>query len=299
MRESFLVFGAPAIDDEEIEAVTKVLRSKWIGQGPQVAEFEQRFASYRKSPYGVAVNSCTAALQLSLVASGVQPGDEVITTALTFCATANAIINIGAKPVLVDVDAETFNLDAERISAAVTPRTRAVIPVHFAGRMCDMEAIQAVVREHQLKIIEDCAHAIESHDDQGNAGTFGDFGCFSFYATKNVTCGEGGMILCKRQADALRLRRLALHGMSKDAWKRMAEPSKLFYAVEEIGFKFNMTDINAAIGIVQLAKVERSWRRRDEIWHRYIDAFQDLPMTLPAKDEAHTRHARHLRSIAG
>ena len=297
MRNSFLVFGAPCIDDNDIQAVSDVLESKWIGQGPKVQEFEKAFADYKQSPHAIAVNSCTAALQLALKVAGVEPGDEVITTALTFCATANAIVNVGARPVLADIDSRTHNLNPDDVLSRITSRTRAIVPVHFAGRACDMTSLMEIAKEHDLKIVEDCAHAIEATWQGQQAGTIGDFGCFSFYATKNMTCGEGGMILCEDEADAARMRKLALHGMSRDAWKRMADPKYIKYAVDEIGFKFNMTDISAALGVSQLVKLETRWTRRNEIWQTYMRAFADLPVELPANDEEGCRHARHLFTV--
>lgn len=296
-KEDFLVFGAPAIEDAEIEEVVDSLRSGWLGTGPKVARFEEAFRQYKDAPYAVAVNSCTAALHLSLIAAGIGPGDEVITTPLTFCATVNAIIHAGGTPVLADVDPVTMNISAEEIEKAVTRRTKAILPVHFAGRSCDMDAICTIAAEHDLKIIEDCAHAIETEYHGKKAGTFGDFGCFSFYVTKNVVTGEGGMVLCKREEDAARIKTLALHGMSKDAWKRFSDEGYRHYYVTECGFKYNMMDLQAALGLHQLARVEKNWRRRREIWRQYNRAFQDLPITLPAAPAPDTRHGLHLYTI--
>jgi len=297
VRNNFLVFGAPLIGEEEIAAVSEVLRSRWIGQGPRVKEFETRFAAYKSSPYAVAVNSCTAAIQLALLVADIRPGDEVITTPLTFCATVNAILHAGGRPVLADVDPLTQNIDPVAIAAAIGPRTRAIVPVHLTGRMCRMGEIMDLARQHGLCVIEDCAHAIESTSVEGRAGTIGDFGCFSFYATKNLTCGEGGMVLCKTSEQAERLSRLGLHGMSRDAWKRFEGVKHMDYAVEEIGFKMNMTDIDAAIGLVQLQRIEAGLKRRYEIWQDYMAAFESLPIGLPAPIEPDGRHARHLFSV--
>ncbi|MHC4767935.1 MAG: DegT/DnrJ/EryC1/StrS family aminotransferase, partial [Planctomycetota bacterium] len=269
----FLVFGAPAIGEDEIDEVIDSLRSGWLGTGPKVAQLEEDFAAYQCAPHAVAVSSCTAALHLGILVAGLEPGDEVITTPLTFCATANAIIHAGATPLLADVDPRTMNIDPAAIEAAITPRTRAIIPVHFAGRPCDVAAIRDLATRHELVVIEDCAHAIETRYNGDAAGTFGDFGCFSFYVTKNVTTGEGGMILARSAEDAARLRTLALHGLSADAWRRFSDDGFKHYYVTEPGFKYNMMDLQAAIGIHQLRRVEANWRRRGEIWARYQQAF--------------------------
>ncbi|NCU00297.1 DegT/DnrJ/EryC1/StrS family aminotransferase [Candidatus Macondimonas diazotrophica] len=297
MRERFLTFGAPLIGEAEIDEVVDSLRSGWLGTGPKVARFERDFAAYKGVEQAVAVNSCTAALHLSLLAAGLAPGDEVITTPLTFCATVNAILHAGATPVLADVDPVTFNLDPAAVAARITPRTRAVLPVHFAGRPCDMGALMALAEHHDLRVIEDCAHAIESRYDGRPVGTIGDFGCFSFYVTKNVVTGEGGMILTRRTEDAARLKTLALHGMSHDAWRRFSDSGYRHYQVVECGFKYNMMDLQAAIGLHQLARVEASWQRRRAIWARYQAAFADLPVIRPAEPDPQTRHAHHLYTL--
>lgn len=296
-KENFLVFGAPALGDEEIAEVVASLKSGWLGTGPKVARFERDFAAYAQAPHAAAVNSCTAALHLSLLAAGLQPGDEVITTPLTFCATVNAILHAGARPVLADIDPHTMNIDPRRVEAAITPRTRALLPVHFAGRPCAMDALTAIAARHRLKLIEDCAHAIETEYHGRKAGTFGDFGCFSFYVTKNIVTGEGGMVVTRREEDIARIKILALHGMSKDAWKRFSDEGYKHYQVVEAGFKYNMMDIQAAIGIHQLQRIEPFWRRRQEIWARYNAAFADLPVTPPAAPEPDTRHALHLYTL--
>ncbi len=296
-KNNFLVFGAPAIEDAEIAEVVASMKQGWLGTGPKVARFEEAFKQYKNAQYAAAVNSCTAALHLSLVAAELNAGDEVITSALTFCATVNAIIHAGATPVLADVDAVTMNLDPNQVEAKITPKTRAIIPVHFAGRPCDMDALLDVAARHRLQIIEDCAHAIESEYHGRQTGTFGDFGCFSFYVTKNVVTGEGGMVLARRAEDIARIKVLALHGMSKDAWRRFSDEGYKHYQVVAAGFKYNMMDLQAAIGIHQLQRVERYWQRRREIWSRYQQAFADLPIVLPAEPEPATRHAYHLYTI--
>jgi dTDP-4-amino-4,6-dideoxygalactose transaminase len=293
----FIVFGAPRIEQSEIEEVVRCLESGWIGTGPRVAQFESEFASYKGVTSAAAVSSCTAAMHLSVLAANLSAGDEVITTPMTFCATVNAIIHAGATPVLADIDPRTMNIDLMQIEARITPRTKALLPVHFAGRPCNMDALADITARHGLKVIEDCAHAIETEYHGRRAGTFGDFGCFSFYATKNVTTGEGGMVLTRSEEDLARIKMLALHGMSKDAWKRFSDEGYKHYYVVETGFKYNMMDLQAALGIHQLRRVESNWQRREQIWKTYNEAFADLPLDLPAEPDPETRHAYHLYTI--
>jgi dTDP-4-amino-4,6-dideoxygalactose transaminase len=299
MGKDFIVFGAPALGEEEIAEVVDSLRSGWLGTGPKVARFENEFAHYKGASEScvAAVNSGTAALHLSMVAADLKPGDEVIAPAMTFCATINAIIHAGLTPVLADVEPDTMNIDPVAIAARITKRTRAIVPVHFAGRPCDMEAIMAIADRHHLIVIEDCAHAIESECKGRKAGTFGRFGCFSFYVTKNVVTGEGGMVLAKEQKDIERIKVLALHGMSKDAWRRFGDAGFKHYQVMECGFKYNMMDLQAAIGIHQLARIEYNWRRRQTIWKCYQDAFGDLPVVRPTEPAPDMRHAYHLYTM--
>jgi len=298
-RKNFLVFGSPSIGEEEIAEVVDTLESGWLGTGPKVAHFESAFAEYKgvTPTHAAAVNSCTAALHVSMIAADLKPGDEVITTPLTFCATINAIIHAGATPVLADINPHTFNIDPSAIEARITPRTRAILPVHFAGRACEMDTIMALAERYHLTVIEDCAHAIETEYKGDKAGTFGDFGCFSFYVTKNVVTGEGGMVLAKREDKISRVKMLALHGMSKDAWHRFGDAGFKHYSVIECGFKYNMMDLQAAIGIHQLARVETNWQRRQAIWNRYQQAFADLPVTRPVEPEPDTRHGYHLYTL--
>lgn len=289
-----MVFGSPLIGKDEIDEVVDSLKSGWLGTGPKVTQFEQDFKKYKNCDYAVSVNSCTAALHLSLLAAEIRPGDEVITTAMTFCATVNAIIHAGATPVLADIDRKTLNIDPKDIERKITSRTRAIIPVHFAGYPCDMDSICSLAEKHHLQIIEDCAHAIESEYHGKKTGTFGGFGCFSFYVTKNVVTGEGGMIITGNEAAAARLKRLALHGLSSDAWKRYSDDGYKHYYVEEAGFKYNMMDIQAAIGIHQLKRIEENWHRRKTVWMTYNEAFRDLPVVLPNIPDSKIKHAYHL-----
>lgn len=296
-KNRFLVFGAPAIEEAEIQEVVASMESGWLGTGPKVAQFERDFGSYKGADHAAAVSSCTAALHLSILTAGMEPGDEVITSPMTFAATVNSIIHAGATPVLADVDPVTMNIDPARVEGAITPKTRAILPIHFAGRPCEMDALLEIASRYDLKVIEDCAHAIETEYRGRKAGTLGDFGCFSFYVTKNVVTGEGGMVLARDEEDAARIKVLALHGMSKDAWKRFSDEGYKHYQVVEAGYKYNMMDLQAAIGIHQLQRVESYWRRRREIWDRYNEAFADLPVGLPTAPEPETRHAYHLYTL--
>ena len=232
-----------------------------------------------------------------MLAVDVGPGDEVITTPLTFCATVNAIIHTGATPVLADVDPRTMNIDPDQVRRVITPRTKAIVPVHFAGRPCEMDALCEIAKTYQLTIIEDCAHAIETAYKGRSAGLFGDYGCFSFYVTKNITTAEGGMILTREQRNAARIRTLALHGMSQDAWRRFSDEGYNHYRVVEAGFKYNMTDLQAAIGLHQLRKVTKFWKRRQELWRYYERALADLPISLPEGPAPDTVHGYHLYTI--
>jgi len=296
-KDNFLVFGSPCIEQPEIDEVVASMKAGWLGTGPKVAQFEADFSAYLGAGYAAACNSCTAALHLSLVALGLKPGDEVITTPLTFCASVNAIIHAGCTPVLADIDPRTQNIDPECIRKKITKRTKAILPVHFAGRPCDMDSIMAIAREHDLKVVEDCAHAIETTYKGQHAGTFGDFGCFSFYVTKNVCTGEGGMVMARNEEDIQNVKVLGLHGMSADAWKRFSDDGYKHYQVVHAGFKYNMMDIQAAIGIHQLKRVEEYYVRRCEIWDMYQEAFKPLPVGQPSPDEPNTRHARHLYTL--
>jgi dTDP-4-amino-4,6-dideoxygalactose transaminase len=297
MRDSYLIFGQPLIEEPEIEEVVKSMRAAWLGTGPKVAQFEQLVAEYKGVEHAVAVNSCTAGLHLCCVALGLGPGDEVLVPAMTFCATINAVIHAGATPVLVDVEADSFNMDPEDIRRKITPRTRAIMPVHFAGRSCKMDEISMIAREHKLRIIEDCAHAIETEFHGRKAGTWGDCGVLSFYATKNIVTGEGGMVFTNDASIAARIKRLALHGLSQDAWNRFSDDGYKHYEVVEIGFKYNMMDLQAAIGLHQIARVDHYWQRRLKIWNQYNSAFAGLPVQIPAPFELQTRHALHLYTL--
>lgn len=297
VREGFLVFGSPCLEEPEIEEVVATLRSGWIGTGPKVGRFEEAFRQYIGAKHAVALNSCTAALHLSMLAAGIGRGDEVVTTPMTFCATANAILHCGATPVFVDVDRETQNIDPAQVESAVTSRTKAILPVHFAGRPCDMTRLERIARARGLLLVEDAAHAIESSYRGRKIGTIGDLTCFSFYVTKNLVTGEGGMVATGRAELAAKIQMLGLHGMSHDAWKRHSDAGFRQYEVLFPGYKYNMTDIQASMGLHQLPRLERYRTRRVEIWRRYDEAFADLPCHTPAPAETDTTHARHLYTL--
>lgn len=298
MSNDFIVFGSPVIGPEEIEAVTATLRTCWLGTGPRTKEFEQAIAEYTGAKHAIAVSSCTAALHLSLLALDIGPGDEVITTPMTFAATANSIVHTGATPVFVDCDRDTLNLDPAGIEAALTERTKAILPVHFAGRAIAVDEILAIAAKHDLRVIEDAAHALETRYKGRTIGTMGgSTACLSFYVTKNITTAEGGMLLTNDEETARKARVLSLHGLSADAWSRYSDEAPKHYEVVVPGYKYNLTDIASSLGLVQLRRVEPWLLRRDEIWARYDEAFADLPITTPAPVEAETRHARHLYTL--
>lgn len=277
MRDSFLPFASPLIGEEEIQGVLDCLRSGWLTTGLRVNEFETKFAQYIGCKHAVAVNSCTAALHLALEAASIGPGDEVITSPMTFTATAAVVKHLGAKTVFVDCEPETLNIDPGAIERAITTHTKAIVPVHFAGQACDMDPILAVAQEHKLAVVEDAAHAIPARYRGRKIGTLGDMTCFSFYATKNLTTGEGGMVTTDRDEFAERIRLMALHGMSRDAWKRYTQGGAWSYEVLAPGYKCNLTDVAASIGLPQLSRCDAFHQRRLEIVRKYNAAFATLP----------------------
>ena len=297
MRKDFLIFGSPNIEQEDIDEVVDSLKSGWISTGPKVAKFESLFKSYIGSKHALALNSCTAGLHLSMIVAGLKPGDEVITTPMTFGATANAIIHIGAKPVFVDISLPDMNMDPFKIEENISPKTKAILPVHFAGRPCNMNIIKDIAQKHHLIIIEDAAHAIEAIYHGQKIGTIGDLTVFSFYVTKNLVTGEGGMITTDNDTYAQNIQTYALHGMSSGAWKRYSDEGFKHYGIVYPGFKYNMMDIQASLGIHQLKRIESYYKRRKEIWQRYNEAFSKLPLDTPPPPEENTRHAYHLYTI--
>jgi UDP-4-amino-4,6-dideoxy-N-acetyl-beta-L-altrosamine transaminase len=307
-RLDFLPFSQPSIGEEEVSEVIDALRSGWITTGPKVKLFEEEFAKYIGCKHAIVVNSCTAALHLALEAIGIEEGDEIITSPMTFAATTEVIRYFKAKPVFVDIDSTTMNLDAERLEHTVQKqyesgdgkRLKAIIPVHYAGYPCDMDAIMALGSRFGLKIIEDAAHAFPTSYRRKMIGTLGDITCFSFYATKTITTGEGGMITTENEEYANRMRIMGLHGISKDAWKRYMAEGSWYYEIIAPGYKYNLTDIAAGLGIAQLRKADAFLKRRMEIADRYHEAFQELKeLDLPLKNEGEegTTHSWHLYVI--
>jgi dTDP-4-amino-4,6-dideoxygalactose transaminase len=275
-------FFRPDIGDGEIAAVVETLRSGWVTIGPRTQEFERAFAQWNGAPYAVGVNSCTAALHLALDALEIEPGDEVITSTLTFTATGAAIVHAGARPVLVDVTPDTLNLDPADVARKITPRTRAIIPVHYAGHPAPMDELLKLARAHRLHIIEDAAHALPASYRGRRIGTIGDITAFSFYATKNLTTGEGGMLTTADQAIAERLQTRRLHGMSRNAWRRYSSQGAWRYDVAYPGFKYNMTDVAAAMGLVQLRRLQELDRRRRHLVGLYTELLAVAPqLQLP------------------
>lgn len=295
MRQEFLPFSRPTIDDDEINEVVDSLRSGWITTGPKVKRFEEAFAAYVHAPFAVPLSSATAGLHLTLLALGIKEGDEIITTPMTFASTLSIPVLCGARPVLVDIEPGTLNIDAARIREKITPATRAIIPVHFAGQACDMDPILALAREFGFTVIEDAAHAAGTEYKGERIGSLESVSIFSFHPNKNLTTGEGGMVCTPDEALAEEISLLKFHGMSREAWKRFAASGTPNYDIMMPGFKYNMMDIQAAIGIHQLPKLDGFIARRTEIAEFYNREFADVPeLVLPSYAPYDQRHAWHL-----
>ncbi len=295
--EEFLPYDRPDIGEEEVEEVVQTLRSGWLTAGPRVAEFERRFAETVGAPHALALTSCTAAMHLALVAAGVGPGDEVITTPLTFAATANVVIHAGATPVLADVEPGDLTLDPEQVRAKLTPRTRAILPVHYAGAPCRMEEIVAIARERDLLVVEDAAHALGTAVGDRPIGSFGHATAFSFYATKNVTTGEGGMVTTSDGELADRMRTLALHGLSHDAWDRYTARGSWYYQVLAPGYNYVMADVQGALGLRQLERLPAFQSQRRRLAARYHELLADLPELVLPEERPGTTHSWHLYAV--
>lgn len=287
-------FHRPWIGEEEIAEVVDTLRSGWLTTGPKVERFEQLFGAYVKAPHAIAVNSGTAALHLALEAIGLGPGDEVIIPTYTFTATGEVVASLGARPVLADCGADTLNVDVGTVEPLVTSRTKAIIPVHVAGQACDMDPLLDLARRHGLRVVEDAAHAVPTTYRGATVGALGDLTAFSFYATKTITTGEGGMVTTGDAALAARVRRMRLHGLNSDAWRRESDATPHIYEALDLGFKYNLTDVAAAIGIHQVRKADEMWRRRRRIAASYGEAFADLDGCRPPRELPDGTHAWHL-----
>jgi dTDP-4-amino-4,6-dideoxygalactose transaminase len=292
-RRDFLPFNPPLVGEEEIREVVDTLRSPWITTGPKTRRFEEEFCAFVRAPGALALNSCTAAMHTALACLGIGPGDEVITTPMTFTATANVIEHVGARPVFVDVEPDTLNIDPQKVAAAITARTRALLPVHYAGHPAERDVLEALARTHNLALIEDAAHALPASFRGRPIGSTPNPVAFSFYATKNLTTAEGGMLTADPEF-LERARIMALHGMSRDAWKRYDQGGSWRYEVVAPGFKYNLTDVAAAIGLWQIRKQERFHRRRVEIVEAYTLAFGAEEALQPPVRRAHVDHAWHL-----
>jgi dTDP-4-amino-4,6-dideoxygalactose transaminase len=290
-------FSPPDVSEAEIGAVEAVLRSGWLTTGPRVAEFEERFAAFTGAAHAVAVSSCTAALELSLLVSEIGPGDEVVTTPLTFCSTANAIVHRGATPVFADVDPATGNLDPAAAAAAISPATRVLLPVHYAGLPVNLCTFEALAGRAGLLLVADAAHCVEGMSGGHRMGAAGDFSCFSFYATKNLTTGEGGMVTTRTAEAAARVRVASRHGLTSNAWTRDAGGGRTAYDMVMPGLKANMTDLQAALGLQQLARLPAMHRRREAICRRYDDGLAGLPIRVGGTPPPGTVHARHLYTV--
>ena len=298
VRKDFLVFGRPLLFREEIKQVLETLRSGWWGTGPKTKEFEKRFAAYSHAKYALALSSCTAATELALDILGIGPGDEVITTPLTFVSTANVILHRGATVKFADIDPKTWNIDPQEIEKSVSRRTKAVIPVHLHGRPADLNTISQIATRHNIFVIEDAAHAAEAWYYGKKIGSVSDFTAFSFYATKNVATGEGGMLTTNNKEWHETAAVRALHGLSADAWKRYSAEGYKPYEAVYPGYKINMTDIQASLGLPQLKSIDKNLKIRHKIWNQYQHAFSKLEeVNTPAPDEANTVHARHLYAL--
>jgi dTDP-4-amino-4,6-dideoxygalactose transaminase len=297
MRDEFLVFGRPLIGQDEIDEVVDSLRSGWVGTGPKVQRFERMLESYVGASHVRCVGSCTAALIIAMKASGICQGDEVLVPGMSFAASANAVELVGGTPVFVDVEAETGLIDLEAAEAAITERTRAIMPVHLAGRPVDMDRLNALRDRQGILVIEDAAHALGAEWRGRRIGDWGNLTAYSFYVTKNITTVEGGALALEDEALADTVERLALHGLSMGAWQRFSDEDFKHYEVREPGYKFNMTDVQAALGIHQLPRLDGWIDRRAELWARYDQLLRSTPLQLPAAPDRRSRHARHLYTV--
>ncbi len=295
IRTSFLPFSRPTIGEKEIEEVCDSLRSGWLTTGPKVTRLEEMFSKWSGGQEAIAVNSATAGLHLVTLTVNLQPGDEVITTPITWPSTVNNIVHCGGKPVFADVDKSTLQIDPAEIEKHISPKTRAIIPVHFAGAPCDLEPMRGLCEQFDIALIEDAAHALGTRYKDELIGEKSEAAVFSFHPIKNITTGEGGMILCRDPERATRMRKLRFHGISRDAWKRYTRGGVPQYELEEPGFKYNMLDIQAAIGIHQFKQLDTFNSRRKKLAENYKELLRDIPEVLPLGDVPYPhQHAWHL-----
>ncbi len=294
VRDTLLSFSPPVMGDEEIESVIETLRSGWLTSGPRARELEQRFAAYVGAPHAIATSSCTTALHLALLAAGIGEGDEVVTSSFTWPATTNAIIHAGARPVFADVDPGTLNVDPGALAAAIGPRTRALLPVHFAGAPCDMDAIERLAADHGLTVVEDAAHAVETTVGSRKVGAIGDFTCFSLYATKSLAGGEGGVITTASDEGAERLRLLRAQGITRDPWRRQQTRMLGHYDVLLPGFKANLADLQAAVALPKIDRIDAFHADRAMLVAQYDQGLSQMAGIAPIERPSFGRHAHHL-----
>ena len=297
LKREFIPLAKPTIEENEIEKVVKVLRSGWLTTGPKVAEFEENMQKYLGCKKAVGLSSCTGGLHIALAALGIKQGDEVIVPTYTFAATAHVVAWLGAKPVLVDVEKDTFNIDPKKIEGAITDKTKAIIPVHFAGHSCDMDKITSITEKHNLYIIEDAAHAIGTDYKGKKIGNFGNATAFSFYATKTITTAEGGMIVTNDEELGKKLKRYSYFGVDKDAFNRYADKGNWYYEIVELGYKYNMDNIQGALGVEQLKKLGLFIEKRRKLANLYSNLLKGVPGVITPAEKEYTRHSYHLYPI--
>lgn len=297
-REKFLPIATAVFDEDEKKEIIDTLESGWITLGPRTKQFEQDLASYTGAKHAIALNSCSAALHLAMLAIGIKDGDEVITTPFTFAATAHAIIHCGGTPIFVDIDPKTYNLDPEKVEAAITDKTKAILPVHYGGMSADLDRLKEIAEKHKLLLVEDAAHAIGTQYKSKKIGTIGDLTCFSFHPVKNMTTGDGGAVTTDNDELAEKLMVLRVNGMDKESWKRNTSTGSWDYAIVDEGFKYHMNDLSAALGLHQLKKLDEFMKIRDGIADEYDKQLKDVTeVTVPSRDQSTTRHAHNIYGI--
>jgi len=297
LKEEFIPLTKPTIEEDEIKEVIKVLKSGWLTTGPKVAEFEENMQKYLGCKKAVGLTSCTGGLHIALAALGIKHGDEVIVPTYTFAASAHVVAWLGARPVLVDVEKDTFNIDPKKIEDAITDKTKAIIPVHFAGHSCDIDKIMAIAEKHNLYVIEDAAHAIGTDYKGKKIGNFGNATAFSFYAIKTITTAEGGMVVTNDKELGKKLKRYSYFGVDKDAFNRYADKANWYYEIIELGYKYNMDNIQGALGVEQLKKLESFIEKRRKLANLYSDLLKGVSGIITPAEKEYTRHSYHLYPI--